>query len=267
MRTPAGQQTALPDSGLYIAEPAKIKTELFDLQQARKLIEQQYAEAVRFRDRAGMVEARNKATIIDANIRLMENMQAIAGLQAGDVNQISQVLSRITGGQTRIQEIQPSGNFNVYHNGKLAYENVPKEALIASLRSQFDQQYNEMVSSRVKRQDEIELEQLKQAGETNRAVVTEEAKLCRERAIQRAEQQYNSDPRNQEYSATTQTAADGNPVLILTPKRGGGVPQFWQLEPDYGVDGKPRVDGQGNPVLNWKQKPTGGASTSTVPVQ
>jgi len=46
MRAPPGQQAALPDSGQYMVEPAKINSDLFELQQARKHPERQYADAV-----------------------------------------------------------------------------------------------------------------------------------------------------------------------------------------------------------------------------
>ncbi|MEN6644316.1 MAG: transglycosylase SLT domain-containing protein [Armatimonadia bacterium] len=265
MRAPPGQQAALPDSGLYIAEPAKISADLNELMTARQMLERRYNDAMRFRDRQTMLDIESKVIEVDAATRLLQNMQSIAALEGGDTNQISQTLSRLTGGQTRIQEVQPGGTFNIYQNGQLAYQNVPKQALIASLRSQFDQQYQQMISARAKQADAIEMEQVKQAGQTNMEVVKRQADTYKELAIKRAEQQYNSDPRNAEYSASTQTGPDGSPILFLTPKRGGLPPQIWQLVPDLGVDGQPLAGPDGNPKLSWKQQSTGG--NNTVPVQ
>ena len=265
MRTPRGQTPMLPDSGLYIAEPAMISANMNELMVARQSLERRYNDALRFRDRETMAAIEDKVVQIDAGIRLMQNMQSIAALQGGDVNQISQTLSRLTGGQTRIQEVQPGGMFNIYQNGQLAYQNVPKEALIASLRSQFDQQYQAQVAAQATAAAEMDKEILKGTIETNREVLKQQADMYKQLAVERAKQQYNSDPANVEYAATSQTMADGSPVLILTPKRGGLPPQIWQLEPDVGVDGQPIVGPDGNPKLNWKQQSTGGISA--VPVQ
>lgn len=264
MRTPRGQAPVLPDSGLYIAEPAKINADMNELMVARQSLERRYNDALRFRDRETMSAIEDKVVQIDAGIRLMQNMQSIAALQGGDVNQISQTLSRLTGGQTRIQP-RSDGTFNVYQNGKIAYEGVPQEALVASLRSMFDAQYQAQVAAQVTAAAELEKEVLKGTIETNREVMKQQADMYKQLAIKRAEQQYNSDPANAEYAATTQTMADGSPVLILTPKRGGLPPQIWQLEPDIGVDGQPIVGPDGNPKLNWKQQTTSGISA--VPVQ
>lgn len=264
MRTPRGQAPVLPDSGLYIAEPAMISANMNELMVARQSLERRYNDALRFRDRETMAAIEDKVVQIDAGIRLMQNMQSIAALQGGDVNQISQTLSRLTGGQTRIQP-RSDGTFNIYQNGQMAYEAVPQEALIASLRSMFDEQYQAQVAARATAAAETEKEILKGQIETNREVVKRQADMYKELAIKNAEQQYNADPANVEYSATTQTMADGNPVLILTPKRGGGPPQIWQLEPDIGVDGQPIVGPDGAPKLMWKQQSAGGISA--VPVQ
>lgn len=264
MLTPRGQTPALPDSGLYIAEPAKIRADMNELMVARQSLERRYNDALRFRDRQTMSAIEDKVVQIDAGIRLLQNMQSIAAFQSGDVGQISQTLSRLTGGQTRIQP-RSDGTFNVYQNGKMAYEAVPREALVASLRSMFDAQYQAQVAAQVAAASELEKEVLKGDIETRREVIKRQADMYKELAIKRAEQQYNSDPANIEYAATTQTMADGSPVLILTPKRGGLPPQIWQLEPDIGVDGQPLMGPDGNPKLNWKQQPTGGIST--VPVQ
>jgi hypothetical protein len=265
MRAPPGQTAALPDSGLYIAEPAKIEADLLDLQQGLSILRNQFDMAVKLRNFESIATIQDKAKQMNAQVTLLQNMQSIAALEGGDTNQISQTLSRLTNGQTRIQEVQPGGMYNIYQNGQLAYQNVPKEALVASLRSMFDQQYQAMVAARTKQADAIEMEQVKQAGQTDMEVRKRQADMYKELAIKRAEQQYNSDPRNQEYNASTQTGPDGNPILFLTPKRGGGAPQIWTLEADIGVDGQPVVDGSGNPKLSWKQQNTGGISA--VPVQ
>jgi hypothetical protein len=264
MRTPRGQVPVLPDSGLYIAEPAKINADMNELMVARQSLERRYNDALRFRDRETMAAIEDKVVQIDAGIRLMQNMQSIAALQGGDVTQISQTLSRLTNGQTRIQP-RSDGTFNIYQNGQMAYEAVPQEALIASLRSMFDTQYQAQVAARATAAAEMEKEILKGDIETRREVVKRQADMYKELAIKNAEQQYNSDPANAEYSATTQTMADGNPVLILTPKRGGLPPQIWMLEPDIGVDGQPIMGPDGAPKLNWKQQSTSGISA--VPVQ
>jgi hypothetical protein len=252
MRTPAGQQAALPDSGLYIAEPAKIKTELFQLQQARRQLETQYAEAVRFRDRASMADARSKAVQIDAGIVLLNNMKSIAAFQAGDVNQISQALSRLTGGQTRIQEVQPAGTFNIYQNGKLAYQNVPKEALIASLRSQFDAQYQAMVAAQTERQDEVEMEVLKGQITANTEVKKRQADLVRDAYLERLKQQ--------KPDLFTQVSEDGSVTIV---DRNTQQIRRFIFEPVLGIDGEAVVGPDGNPKVRMREI---GAQTS-VPVQ
>jgi len=68
-----------------------------------------------------MMAVRQKTVEIDAGIRLMQNMQSIAALQGGDVDKVSQTLSRLTGGQVRIQP-RSDGNYDVWYNGKRTYE-------------------------------------------------------------------------------------------------------------------------------------------------
>lgn len=262
MRTPRGQTPVLPDSGLYIAEPAKINADLNELTTARQSLERRYNDALRFRDRETMLAIEDKVVQIDAGTRLLQNMQSIAALQGGDVNQISQTLSRLTGGQTRIQP-RSDGTFNVFQNGKIAYEAVPQEALIASLRSMFDAQYQAQVAAQVATAAEVDKEILKGQIETNKEVLKQQADMYKQLAIKRAEAEFNRT--NGDQTAQTVTMPDGSTALAIVPKNNSGPPQFWQLEPDIGVDGQPIVGPDGNPKLNWKLQSTGGISA--VPVQ
>lgn len=259
MRTPAGQQTVLPDSGQYMVEPAKINSDMFELQQARKLLETQYADAVRFRDRESMVAIRTKAVEVDAALRLMDNMKSIAALQGGDVNRVSQTLSRLTGGQVRIQP-RSDGKLNVFFNGKKTYDGVTQEALIAALRSEYDQQYQAQVAAALKQQDEIGMEVLKSQLKSKENIDKETAVALRERATKTLEAQLRA--ANPESMVNVTEGADG-PYVIVTPKTGGGAPMIYAMQPILDTYGNPMVDGAGNPRL----KPVLLNGNNSVPVQ
>ncbi len=259
MRTPTGQQTALPDSGQYMVEPAKIQSDAYELQQLRNTLEVQYAEAVRFRDRESMNAIRGKAVEVDAALRLMDNMKSIAALQGGDVNRVSQTLSRLTGGKVRI-EPRSDGKYNVYYNGQMTYEGVTQDAFIAALRSEYDQQYQAQVSAALKQQDEIGMEVLKSQLKTNENVTKETAVALRERATKMLEAELKRmDP---ESTVNVTEGADG-PYVIVTPKTGGGSPRIYAMQPVRGVDGSPMLDASGNPKL----KPVLLNGDNSVPVQ
>jgi hypothetical protein len=260
MRTPAGQQASLPDSGQYMVEPAKIRSDLFELQQASKLLEQQYAEAVRFRDRDRMVEIRQKHAEIGAATRLAENMQSIAALQAGDVNKVSQVLSRLTGGQVRIQP-RSDGKYNVFYNGKMTYEGVTKDAFIAALRSEYDAQYQAQVAAALKQQDEIDMKVLESKLKTNENVTKETAIAYKDIAVKKFEAEIRQ--RFPKYNVTTATGADNEPILWVTPENGGAPVQFG-VEPVRAVDGSIMVEPDGQPKTKLVRRDI---NNSTVPVQ
>lgn len=259
MRTPAGQQTALPDMGAYIAEPAAINAELFGLQQARQLLQQQYDEAVRFRDRAAMVEIRGKAMEIDAATRLMENMQAVAAMQAGDDNAVAQTLSRLSNGALRIQPVS-TGVYNIFYNGQMTYQNVSKDALIAALRMEFDQQFQAQAAERAKLAGERETKILESQLKTNENIQTREADAYKQMAIDNNKQRL--DAMFPESIVQTGTLPDGSTGFFVQPKIGGGQPRVFTMQPVMGVDGQPLIVG-GQP----KYKLAEYGMTNTVPVQ
>lgn len=252
MRTPAGQQTVLPDMGPYIVEPAKISADLNELTTARQTLERQYARAVRFRDLQTMAAIEGKAIELDAGIRLMQNMQAVADMQAGDDTQVAQTLSRLTNGQLRIQP-RSDGKYNIFQNDKLAYEGVTKNALIASLRMQFDQQFQAQVAEQSKAAQERETKLFEGQINTQTELAKQEAQLYREMAIERLKQAY---PKaNVNVDAATGT-------IVVTPET-GGRPEVFTISPDYGVDGQPLMNADGTPVMTLKQI----GATNAVPVQ
>lgn len=264
MRAPAGQQATLPDSGLYMVEPARIRSDKFELQQARKLLEQNYQEAIRFRDRESMVAIRSKAAEVDAALRLMDNLQAIASMQAGNDNMMAQQLSVLSNGQLRIQPITggPQPMYNVYYGGKMIYENVTKEAFLGSLRSHYDQQYQAQVSEALKRQDAVDMEVLKSGLKTNENIQTRQADAYKEIAIKNFEAQV-----KQQYpNYNTQAAVDGSgqPILWVTPDN-GGAPVMFAMEPVKDVYGNDMTEANGQVKMKPVRRDFSG--NNTVPVQ
>ena len=253
MRTPAGQQTVLPDMGLYIVEPAKISADLNELTTVRQTLERQYARAVRFRDLQTMAAIEGKAVEVDAGIRLMQNMQAVADMQAGDDTQVAKTLSRLSNGQLRIQP-RSDGKYNILQNGKLAYEGVTKDALIASLRMQFDQQFQAQVAEQNKAIQERETELFKGQVNIQTELAKQEATLYRDVAIERLKQA--KPEANVNVDAATGT-------IVVTPKSGIGRPEVYTIAPDYGVDGQPLMNADGTPIMTLKQI----GVTNAVPVQ
>lgn len=259
MRTPTGQQTALPDSGQYMVEPAKINSDMFELTQLRKQLEANYADAVQYRDREGMLAIKQKAVEVDAAIRLLQNMQSIAALQGGDVNKVSQTLSRLTNGQVRIQP-RSDGKYNVFFNGRQTYDGVTQEALIAALRMEYDQQYQSQVAAALKQQDEIGMKVLESQLKTNEAIQTRTADALKQQAIDnnkaRLEQMF------PQTNVVTGNLPDGSTGFYAYPQN-GGPPVIYTLKPKLTVSGEQLVDAAGNPSYGLVEY----GKTNSVPVQ
>lgn len=229
MRTPAGQQAVLPDMGAYLVEPAKIGADLFEMQQMRAALERDYAEAVRFRDRATMMEIRNKAVQIDAATRMLTNLQSVAKMQAGDDNAMAQELSRMTGGRLRIQPVQPNGTYNVFYDGRMIYENVSKDAFMAALRSEFDAQYQAQVAELKKLRDERETKLFEGQIEESKEITKQTADMHKLIAVEVAKAGLRPDEYN--FSVV------GDYVYAI-PKSGGAAKVF-TMAPDTDIYGQP----------------------------
>jgi flagellin-specific chaperone FliS len=200
-----------------------------------------------------MVEIRNKAVQIDAATRLLQNMQAVASMQAGDDNQMAQTLSRLSQGKLRIQPVQPAGTYNVYYNGQMVYEGVTKEALMASLRTQFDQQYQAQVAELRKTQDAMAMEDYKGRISERGEITKQRADMYKMVNVEMTKARLKPD----EYNFSTV----GDYVYAI-PKQGGPA-KVYTMVPELGVDGQPRQNADGTPVMQMKEYGT----TNSVPTQ
>jgi hypothetical protein len=255
MRTPAGQQAVLPDMGAYIVEPAKIGAELFEMQQMRDELQRQYAEAVKFRDRATMIEIRNKDVQLRAATRMLGNLQSVAKMQAGDDNAMAQELSRMTGGRLRIQPVQPNGTYNVFYDGRMIYENVSKDAFMAALRSEFDAQYQAQVAELKKLRDERETKLFEGQIEESKEITKQKAIMYKDVAIEQLKRSYPVDA-SVNFDATTGR-------LVVVPDGGRGQPEMWEVAPVMGTNGQPVEDGAGNQKMELRRVNTAGSSVPT----
>lgn len=259
MRTPAGQVPAIPDMGPYIIEPAAINAEMNELMFQRQTLERLYADAVQARDRTSMVAIEAKAAELDAGIRLMQNMQSVAAMQAGDDTQVAQTLSRLSNGQLRLQP-RNDGKYNIFQNGKLAYEGVTKDALIASLRMEFDQQFQQQVAARAtataERGQKIFESELKTAEE----IAKQEAEALRQIAVDRQKEVLRVQLQQANPERTAIEGSDGR--IYMYDKNGRTPPVVFEMQPELDVYGNPLMRGD-MPVMKLVQV---GASNA-VPIQ
>jgi hypothetical protein len=255
MRSPAGQPAALPESGMYLIEPARITNERRLLAAKRGLLQRQLETAKRLRDVATITDLQNKDFEIVAADNLLQAMEVIAGMQQGDDEQFAQTLSGLTQGRQRLQP-RSDGKFNVYWDGKLQSEGVDRNQIIASLRMQYDQQYQALVAQRVasaqEREGKVLDSQLKQSEE----ITKQQAIMYKDVAIEQLKRSYPAD------ASVNFDAATGR--LVVVPDQGRGQPEMWEIAPVMGTNGQPVEDGAGNQKMELRRVNTAGSS---VPVQ
>jgi hypothetical protein len=259
MRTPTGQVPTIPDMGPYMIEPAAIKAEMDELMFQRQTMERLYADAVQARDRATMVTIQTKAAELDAGIRLMQNMQAVASMQAGDDTQVAQTLSRLSSGQLRLQP-RSDGKYNIFQNGKLAYEGVTKDALIASLRMEFDQQFQAQVAARATATAEQGQKVFESELKTAEEIAKQEAEAYKQIAVDRQKEILRVQLQQANPERTAVEGSDGR--IYMYDKNGRAPPVVFEMQPELDVYGDPLMRGD-MPVMKLIQV---GASNA-VPIQ
>jgi hypothetical protein len=259
MRTPTGQVPTIPDMGPYMIEPAAIKAEMDELMFQRQTMERLYADAVQARDRATMVTIQTKAAELDAGIRLMQNMQAVASMQAGDDTQVAQTLSRLSSGQLRLQP-RSDGKYNIFQNGKLAYEGVTKDALIASLRMEFDQQFQAQVAARATATAERGQKVFESELKTAEEIAKQEAEAYKQIAVDRQKEILRVQLQQANPERTAVEGSDGR--IYMYDKNGRAPPVVFEMQPELDVYGDPLMRGD-MPVMKLVQV---GASNA-VPIQ
>jgi hypothetical protein len=259
MRTPTGQVPTIPDMGPYMIEPAAIKAEMDELMFQRQTMERLYADAVQARDRATMVTIQTKAAELDAGIRLMQNMQAVASMQAGDDTQVAQTLSRLSSGQLRLQP-RSDGKYNIFQNGKLAYEGVTKDALVASLRMEFDQQFQAQVAARATATAEQGQKVFESELKTAEEIAKQEAEAYKQIAVDRQKEILRVQLQQANPERTAVEGSDGR--IYMYDKNGRAPPVVFEMQPELDVYGDPLMRGD-MPVMKLIQV---GASNA-VPIQ
>lgn len=259
MRTPAGQVPVIPDMGPYLIEPAAINAEMNELMFQRQTMERLYADAVQARDRTSMVAIEAKAAELDAGIRLMQNMQAVAAMQAGDDTQVAQTLSRLSNGQLRLQP-RSDGKYNIFQNGNLTYEGVTKDALIASLRMEFDQQFQQQVAARATAAAEQGQKVFESGLKTAEEAAKQEAEAYKQIAVDRQKEILRVQLQQANPERTAIEGSDGR--IYMYDKTGQTPPVVFEMQPELNVYGEPLMRGD-MPVMKLVQV----GAPNAVPIQ
>jgi hypothetical protein len=250
-RTRAGEVPRTPDTGMYIVEPMRITNERRLLAAQRDEIQRQLQIASMTRDFATIRELRNQAAQNQLADNLMGAMEVIANMQQGSDEQFAQALSGLTQGRQRLQP-RSDGAFNIYYDGQLVGEGIPRDQIIASLRMQYDQQYQALAAAQAKAAGERDLKILESELKTREQLSVEEAKMLANIAAKRDELAIKN--ANPEYNITV--GDDG--TVTAVPKTGNPTPIRFTPEVILDPDGEPVLDGQGNPRYKLVPMPVQG---------
>ena len=250
-RTRTGEVPKTPDTGMYVVEPAMIANERRLLAAQRSEIQRQLQMASMARDLPTIYKLRDQAAQNQLANNLMGAMEVIATMQQGDDEQFAQTLSGLTQGKQRLQP-RSDGAFNVYYDNRLVGEGISRNQIIASLRMQYDQQYQALAAAQAKVAGERDLELFKNELKIREQVTTEEAKMYANTAAKRDELAIKN--ANPEYNITV--GDDG--TVTAVPKTGNPTPIRFEPQPILDPDGEPVLDGEGNPRYKLVPMPVQG---------
>jgi hypothetical protein len=236
---------------MYLFEPAMITNERRLLAAQRSEIQRQLQMASMVRDLPTIYKLREQAAQNQLANNLMGAMEVIATMQQGDNEQFAQTLSGLTQGKQRLQ-LRSDGAFNVYYDNRLVGEGISRNQIIASLRMQYDQQYQALAAAQAKAAGERDLELFKNELKIREQVTTEEAKMYANIAAKRDELAIKN--ANPEYNITV--GDDG--TVTAVPKTGNPTPIRFEPQPILDPDGEPVLDGEGNPRYKLVPMPVQG---------
>jgi len=250
-RAPTGEVPKTPDLGMYLFEPAMITNERRLLAAQRSEIQRQLQMASTTRDFATIYKLREQAAQNQLANNLMGAMEVIATMQQGSDEQFAQTLSGLTQGKQRLQP-RSDGAFNVYYDNRLVGEGISRDQIIATLRMQYDQQYQALAAAQAKAAGERDLELFKNELKIREQLSVEEAKMYANIAAKRDELAIKN--ANPEYNITV--GDDG--TVTAVPKTGNPTPIRFEPQPILDPDGEPVLDGEGNPRYKLVPMPVQG---------
>lgn len=250
-RTRTGEVPKTPDTGMYIVEPMRITNDRRLLAAQKAEIQRQLQMASTTRDFTTIYKLRDQAVQNQLADNLLGAMEVIATMQQGDDETFAKTLSGLTQNRQQLQR-RSDGTFNIYYDNQLVGEGIPRNQIIASLRMQYDQQYQALAAAQAKAAGERDLKLLESELKTREQVTAEEAKMYANIAAKRDELEIKN--ANPEYNITV--GDDG--TVTAVPKTGNPTPIRFEPQPILDPDGEPVLDGEGNPRYKLVPMPVQG---------
>lgn len=186
MAAPAGGTPAPVNLDRYLLEPATVGVERQRLEQQRQLLQQQYARARGLRDVAAVTAIEEKLNAINAGTILLDGMDAITSLNAGDAGPLANTLNRLSGGRLRLQP-RSDGKYNVYDGERLTREGVTQTELSGQARMIFDQNYQAQVKAAITREQERAAKFFEAQVEGLKEAYKQQSTMTREMAVKQLE--------------------------------------------------------------------------------
>ena len=258
-RTRKGEVPKTPDTGLYIVEPMRIGNEMQQLASQREVLVRRFEQARQLRDFNALNDIEDKIMQVDAANNLMQAMQVVVQAQQGDDEALARAMSGITEGR---QQLQPrsDGTYNIYFDGKLAYEAVPRDQIIASLRMQYDAQFQAQVAARATATAERGQKVFESELKTAEEIAKQEAEAYKQIAVDRQKEILRVQLQQANPERTAVEGSDGR--IYMYDKNGRAPPVVFEMQPELDVYGDPLMRGD-MPVMKLIQV---GASNA-VPIQ